>query len=99
MSHVVCQPCEGCKYTDCVEVCPVDCFREGDTILYIDPEICTDCELCIPECPVEAIFADIDVPAEWASYIQQNALEAPKHPPITRKQDPLPGAPPRPGDD
>jgi len=95
MAHVVCEPCVNCKYTDCVEVCPVDCFHEGEKILYIDPEECIDCALCIPECPVEAILPDVDVPEKWASFIALNESEASKHPKITQKQDPLPSAPPR----
>jgi ferredoxin len=96
MSHVVCEPCRGCKYTDCVAVCPVDCFHEGEDMLYIDPEVCTDCELCVPECPVEAIFRDLEVPRSWQDYIQLNAQLAPSHPTIYQTQDPMPGAPPRP---
>ena len=96
MAHVVTEPCVRCKYTDCVEVCPVECFHEAPTTLYIDPEECIDCALCIPECPVEAIFADVDVPAKWKAYIALNAVEAALHPVITQRQDPLPTAPPRP---
>ncbi len=55
MTHVVCEPCFGCKYTDCVVVRPVECFYEGEKILYIHPDECIDCEACVPECPVEAI--------------------------------------------
>jgi len=95
MAHVVCEPCVDCKYTDCVEVCPVDCFHEGDKILYIDPVECIDCALCIPECPVEAIFPDVDVPDKWARFIALNESEATQHPTITLKQHPLPSAPPR----
>src|SRR5882724_6841604 len=62
MAHVVTEPCFGCKYTDCVLVCPVDAFREGDKMLYIDPDVCICCDMCIPECPVEAIFSEDDVP-------------------------------------
>ncbi|MBI4601380.1 MAG: ferredoxin family protein [Planctomycetes bacterium] len=96
MAHVVTEPCVNCKYTDCVEVCPVDCFHEAPTTLLIDPEVCIDCGLCIPECPVEAIFQDVDVPERWKHWIDLNASEAPKHPVITQKQEPLPTAPPRP---
>ncbi len=95
MSHVVCEPCLNCKYTDCVAVCPVDCFHEADLILYIDPEECIDCGLCIPECPVAAIFADVDVPEQWKSYIELNAQEAAKFPVINQQKDPLPTAPPK----
>lgn len=95
MTHVVCEPCDNCKYTDCVAVCPVECFHEAPTILYIDPDECIDCGLCIPECPVEAIFADADVPEQWESYIALNAEKANDFPVITEQQDPLPTAPPR----
>jgi ferredoxin len=95
MSHVVCEPCNDCKYTDCVAVCPVDCFHEAEKILYIDPNECIDCGLCIPECPVKAIYADVDVPEEWKSFIDLNAAEAVKFPVINKKKDPLPTAPPR----
>jgi ferredoxin len=64
MTHVVAAPCFGCKYTDCVVVCPVECFYEGEQILYIHPDECIDCEACVPECPVEAIFHEDNVPVE-----------------------------------
>jgi ferredoxin len=89
MPHVVCQPCYDCKYTDCAEVCPVAAFREGERMLYIDPEVCIDCEACVPTCPVEAIFADENVPEKWQSYIQLNAEMAPQCPVITEKKPPL----------
>lgn len=95
MTFVVTDNCRKCRFTDCVAVCPVDCFHADDEMLYIDPDECIDCALCIPECPVEAIFADVDVPERWKSYIALNAVEAPRHPPITQKQAPLPTAPPR----
>ena len=62
MTYVVIESCIKCKYTDCVDVCPVDCFREGPNMLVIDPDECIDCTLCVAECPVEAIFAEDDVP-------------------------------------
>jgi ferredoxin len=71
-THVVCEPCFDCKYTDCVAVCPVDCFYQDETMLYIDPDECINCEDCVRECPVEAIFADVNVPAKWSQYIQIN---------------------------
>lgn len=89
MPHVVCEPCVDCKYTDCVVVCPVDCFREGERMVYIDPEVCIDCEACVPECPVEAIFLDENVPEEWHHYIELNAEMAAKCEPITEKKDSL----------
>src|SRR5262245_44727059 len=76
MSHVVCQPCYDCKYTDCVVVCPVDCFYQDERVLYIDPEDCIDCEACIPECPVEAIFPECNLPPRWTSFLQLNAERA-----------------------
>jgi ferredoxin len=60
MTHYVGEECLKCKYTDCVEVCPVDCFYEDGEILVIDPEECIDCGVCIPECPVKAIYTDED---------------------------------------
>ena len=76
MTHVVTEACVKCKYTDCVTVCPVDCFHEDAEMLVIDPEVCIDCGACIPECPVDAIFADTDVPDEEESWIDRNAEES-----------------------
>jgi ferredoxin len=64
MTHVVTENCIQCKYTDCVDVCPVDCFVEGPNFLAIDPDGCIDCAVCIPECPVNAIYAEDDLPAD-----------------------------------
>lgn len=72
MTHVVCEPCDNCKYTDCVVVCPVECFYEGETMLYIHPDECIDCEACVPECPVEAIFLEDNVPDEWKHWTAIN---------------------------
>ena len=76
MTHVVCQPCWDCKYTDCVVVCPVECFWQDEKMLYIDPQDCIDCEACVPECPVEAIFHDANVPEPWVQLVQINADRA-----------------------
>jgi len=73
MTYVVTESCVKCKYTDCVDVCPVDCFREGPNMLVIDPDECIDCTLCVAECPVEAIFAEDDVPTEQKEFIAMNA--------------------------
>ena len=89
MTHVVTEPCFGCKYTDCVDVCPVDCFHEGEQMLYINPEECTDCQQCVAECPVEAIFHEDDVPDEWRGFIELNAEMALRCPQITEKKEPL----------
>ncbi len=87
MAYVVTAPCVGCKYTDCVTVCPCDCFHEGETMLYIDPDPCIDCGACAPECPVEAIFHEASVPPQWQHYIALNAQEASHHPILTEKKD------------
>jgi ferredoxin len=76
MTFVVTGACDGCKYTDCVVVCPVDCFYEGATMLYINPTECIDCDACVPECPVEAIYEESDVPEGQEDYIEINADES-----------------------
>jgi len=85
--YVVAEPCFNCKYTDCVVVCPVDCFHEGEQILFIDPEECIDCAACVPECPVEAIFSAEDLPEKWSEYAALNAEMAPQCPVITEKKE------------
>jgi ferredoxin len=92
MTHVVLDSCIRCKYTDCVDVCPVDCFREGPNMLVIDPDECIDCAVCIPECPVEAIVAEEDVPKGQQQYVELNAELAKVWPSITRTKEPLPDA-------
>jgi ferredoxin len=92
MTHVVTEACIRCKYTDCVDVCPVDCFREGPNFLVIDPDECIDCAVCIPECPVNAILPEEDVPANQQSYIALNAELSQKWPSITKRKDALPDA-------
>jgi ferredoxin len=87
MAFVVTEPCVGCKYTDCVTVCPMDCFHEGEQMLYIDPEDCIDCEACVLECPVEAIFHEASVPPQWVHYVALNAERARLHPVITEKKE------------
>ncbi len=77
MTHVVTSACVDHKYQDCVAVCPVDAFREADNYLVIDPDECIDCAACVTECPVEAIFADSDVPAEEEEWIDRNEDESP----------------------
>ncbi len=91
MAYIVTEPCLDCKYTDCVEVCPVDCFYEDEHMLYIHPDECIDCGACVPECPVEAIFAEEDVPEQFKSWIPVNYEKAPTATQITRKKDPLAG--------
>ncbi len=91
MTHVVSENCIKCKFTDCVDVCPVDCFREGPNFLVIDPDECIDCEACVPECPVEAIFHEDNLPAEWKDFTALNAEMATQCPVITEKKEPLCG--------
>lgn len=87
MAFVVTEQCIRCKYTDCVEVCPVDCFHQGPNMLVINPEECIDCALCEPECPVEAIMAEDDVPANQKQFIDLNAELSKVWPVITSMQD------------
>ena len=92
MTHVVTESCIKCKHTDCVDVCPVDCFKEGPNFLVIDPDECIDCAVCIPECPVNAIYAEEDVPAGQENFTALNAELAKVWPVITDKKDALPDA-------
>ncbi|MHB1676505.1 MAG: ferredoxin FdxA [Sulfuriferula sp.] len=85
MTYVVTEACIRCKYTDCVEVCPVDCFVAGPNFLAIDPEICIDCTLCVAECPIGAIFAESNVPDDQQEFIALNAKLAKQWPLITEK--------------
>jgi ferredoxin len=80
MPHVVTEACVMHKYQDCVAVCPVEAFREADNYLVIDPDECIDCAACVTECPVEAIFADTDVPEDQESWIERNEAESPDLP-------------------
>ena len=80
MTHVVTEACVMHKYQDCVAVCPVEAFREADNYLVIDPDECIDCAACGTECPVEAIFADTDVPEDQESWIERNEVESPDLP-------------------
>ena len=77
MTYVVCEPCRDCKYTDCVVVCPYDCFYQDEAQLYIDPVECIDCDGCVSECPVEAIFHESNVPVRWTHFVQLNSERVP----------------------
>ncbi|MCB4363199.1 ferredoxin family protein [Hydrogenophaga taeniospiralis] len=92
MTFVVTEACIRCKYTDCVDVCPVDAFREGPNFLAIDPDECIDCAVCVPECPVAAIYAEDDVPANQQGFIALNAELSREWKPITRTKLALPDA-------
>jgi len=87
MTFVVTENCIKCKYTDCVEVCPVDCFHEGPNFLVIDPEECIDCTLCEPECPAEAIYPEDDLPSGQEHFTALNAELSLEWPVITESQE------------
>ena len=89
MPHVVCEPCVNCRTTNCCVVCPVEAFREDTNMLVIDPDVCIDCGACVGECPVQAIYPDGDVPAQWAKYVALNKDKAPSLPSINTKKEPL----------
>jgi ferredoxin len=94
MTHVVTARCLDCRFTDCCEVCPVECFHKIDdpAMLVIDPDTCIDCQLCVPECPVHAIYEEAEVPAHYQEWTEFNAQLHPLGPILGKKEDPLPGA-------
>ena len=92
MTYVVTESCIKCKYTDCVEVCPVDCFYEGPEFLVIHPDECIDCGLCEPECPIEAIYSDDELPDNQIEFVEINAKLADVYENITEAKEPLPDA-------
>ena len=92
MTYLVTDNCIKCKYTDCVAVCPVDCFHEGPNFLAINPDECIDCGVCVPECPAEAIVADNDVTVDIPMWRSLNKKMSENWPVISRKKDPLPDA-------
>src|SRR3954468_18288901 len=92
MSYVVTQHCVDCKYTDCVTVCPVDAFHEGDRMVYINPDTCVNCDACVAACPVHAIYSEENLPSQYQPYIQINTDGSTAHPIINRKKDALPTA-------
>jgi ferredoxin len=92
MTFVVTDNCKGCRFTDCVSVCPVECFHADDEMLYIDPNECIDCGACVPECPVEAIYDEAQLPEDKTDWTAINAEKSPNLPVINAKADPLPGA-------
>lgn len=92
MTYVVTENCIKCKYTDCVDVCPVDCFREGPNFLVIEPDECIDCSLCVVECPADAIYAEEDLPLNQIEFAALNAELAKKWKPIVAKKNAPPDA-------
>ena len=89
MAHIVTEPCVKCKYTDCVTVCPVECFHEDKEMVIINPDGCIDCGACIPECPVQAIYTEEDVPKKWTNYIKLNEEKCKTLPILTEAKTPL----------
>ena len=92
MTYIVGDACVKCKYTDCVEVCPVDCFYEGENFLVINPDECIDCGLCEPECPVDAIFSEDELPPDQIPFIEINERLSQEWSNISEKKDALPEA-------
>lgn len=92
MTIVVTDNCKGCRFTECVSVCPVACFHGDEEMIYIDNEVCIDCSACIPVCPVQAIFSADELPEDKKHWIAINAERAAVLQSIEGKQDPLPGA-------
>ena len=92
MATVVTENCNGCRFTDCVAVCPVECFHFDDNMVYIDPDVCIDCSACIPECPVQAIYEEDDLSEELKKWVAINAERAPTLPVCGEPMDPLPTA-------
>lgn len=91
MAFIVTAACVDCKYTNCVTVCPVEAFHEAPDRLYINADTCIDCNACVSECPVDAIYAERDVPENLKDWIELNAIEAPKFPVLASAQQPLKG--------
>ena len=94
MAHIVTARCVDCVYTDCCTVCPVDCFYEIENprMLVIDPDTCIDCQLCVPECPVHAIYEDEEVPEPYVEWVEKNSELWEDGEMVSEKADPLPGA-------
>lgn len=92
MTFVVTGNCQRCRFTDCVEVCPVNCFHGDQEMLYIDPDECIDCGACVSECPVKAIYDETELPPELAKWKAINAERAPDLPAVTETDKPFPGA-------
>ena len=92
MTYIVNDKCIGCKHTTCVSVCPVDCFYEGENFLVINPDECIDCGLCEPECPVDAIFSEDELPPDQIPFIEINERLSQEWPNISEKKDALPEA-------
>jgi ferredoxin len=90
MTYVVTENCIKCKHTTCVEVCPADAFKEGPNFLVIDPELCVDCDLCVPECPIGAIYEEDKVPVDQLHFVELNAELSKFWPVISEVKEALP---------
>ena len=90
MTYVVTENCIKCKHTDCVAVCPVDCFYEGPNFLAINPDECIDCAVCVPECPIDAIVSDAELTEDQKIFLDLNKELSKSWPRITKQKDPLP---------
>ena len=89
MAYIVAEPCVKCKYTDCVEICPVMCFHEGANMLAIDPDECIDCGACVDPCPVDAIYPEEELPEKWHDYIALNAEYSQQWPVLSNAKEPM----------
>jgi ferredoxin len=92
MTHVVTENCNGCRYTDCVEACPVECFHADHERTYIDPQVCIDCGACIPACPVQAIYDEFDLPDDQQHWLAVNEERCRELPLLSEREPPLPAA-------
>jgi len=92
MATFVTENCVDCRFTDCVTVCPVECFHKDENMVYIDPEVCIDCSACVPKCPVHAIYEDTDYPEDKEPWLAINRERAASLPLCVSKMEPLPGA-------
>ena len=92
MTHVVTDHCDGCRYTECVAVCPVECFHAAPERLYIDPDVCIDCGACVPACPVKAVVDQVDLDPAQRHWLALNRERAKTFPVQRGKADALPGA-------
>jgi ferredoxin len=89
MTHVVTDNCRNCRFTECVNICPVECFHLGEEMVYIDPDICIDCGGCIPVCPVQAIYDEVVIPEDKSEWVEKNKTLSATYPVMSRKLEPM----------
>lgn len=92
MTTLVTDNCQRCRFTECVTACPVSAFRAGEEMLFIDPNVCVDCGACIPKCPVQAIYEELDLPEQLNEWVEINERRSKVMPKITKKESPYAGA-------